>query len=93
MLDSQQPLGLEFFLLFFSSSMWAKLLMTAGAVGLVLGCQGPLPAGGGRQARAGGVMAKRTSVQPSGWLLSDLPSPWQGEWELLGPWLQAWLCC
>lgn len=92
-LNSQQPLGLELFLLFFSSSMWAKLLTTAGAVGLVPGCQGPLPAGGGGQAQAGGVMAERTSVQPSGGLLSDLPSSSQREWELLGPWLQAWIYC
>lgn len=53
--------GADLFLLFLSSPMWAKLLTTAGAVG-----PGPLPAGGGGQARAGGVMAERTSVQPSG---------------------------
>lgn len=42
-------------------------------MGLVFGCQGPLPAGGGGQAQAGGVTAEKTSVQPSSGLLSDLP--------------------
>lgn len=85
-MDSQQPLSLDLFLLFFSPSLWATLLTAVWAVGpaLTLWLQGPLPAGGGGQAWTGGVMAERTCAWPSGRLLPD-QLPRQGEWELPGP--------
>lgn len=65
-LNSQKPLGLDLVRLFLSSSKWAKMLMTVGAAGPALpGCQGPLPAGGGGQARAGGMEAERPSLAPA----------------------------
>lgn len=86
-LDSQRPLGLDCLLPFLSSSSSGPScwhLPGVWAWRCPSGCQRPLPAGGGGQARAGGVTDERTSAPARPSFLA-----WHGEWALLGPWLQA----
>lgn len=95
-LDSQKPLGLDPFLLFVSSSMWAKLLTTAGAAGLVLPVRlpGASPCRGwrtgpGRRTHGREDLCAALRLAP---VRPSFPN-WQGEWELLRPRPQARLCC